>query len=146
MENDELSNENKELKNKLEKEKQNKLEKKDTLTDMQKQDSSSKLLKTFRKVSNLVSLVKKESSKVYNAELDKIKLQQDIELLKKLNKEAKEGYEKQIENLKNSILMMKIKYSDMEMEKDKQILKYQNTFKAIINQCKSNGIKMDIKW
>ena len=42
--------------------------------------------------------------------------------------------------------MMKIKYSDMEMEKDKQILKYQNTFKAIINQCKSNGIKMDIKW
>ena len=113
---------------------------------MQKQDSSSKLLKTFRKVSNLVSLVKKESSKVYNAELDKIKLQQDIELLKKLNKEAKEGYEKQIENLKNSILMMKIKYSDMEMEKDKQILKYQNTFKAIINQCKSNGIKMDIKW
>ena len=146
MENDELSNENKELKNKLEKEKQNKLEKKDTLTDIQKQDSSSKLLKTFRKVSNLVSLVKKESSKVYNAELDKIKLQQDIELLKKLNKEAKEGYEKQIENLKNSILMMKIKYSDMEMEKDKQILKYQNTFKAIINQCKSNGIKMDIKW
>ena len=138
MENDELSNENKELKNKL--------EKKDTLTDMQKQDSSSKLLKTFRKVSNLVSLVKKESSKVYNAELDKIKLQQDIELLKKLNKEAKEGYEKQIENLKNSILMMKIKYSDMEMEKDKQILKYQNTFKAIINQCKSNGVKMDIKW
>ena len=57
MENDELSNENKELKNKLEKEKQNKLEKKDTLTDMQKQDSSSKLLKTFRKVSKILYLL-----------------------------------------------------------------------------------------
>ena len=42
FENEELSNANKELKNNLEKEKQNKLTKKDSLTDIERQDSSAK--------------------------------------------------------------------------------------------------------
>ena len=71
FENEELSNANKELKNNLEKEKQNKLTKKDSLTDVERQDSSAKLVSTFRKVSGLASLLNKESSKIELAQKEK---------------------------------------------------------------------------
>ena len=130
----------------MEKEKQNKLTKKDSLTDIERQDSSAKLVSTFRKVSGLASLLKKESSKIELVKKEKDILQKKIDLLTKMKDEAKKSYEEQIAKLQMDLAKKNFEFVNFQANKETEIIMYRNAITSIKNQCKSRGIILDIKY
>ena len=142
-ENEALINNNKELKNNLEKERQKLKQKELTLSKPnQKEDNLGlKKLNAFRRVA---TISRKEKAKTVNIEKDKLLLQKNIEMLKKLKEDEKKYYEAQIEKIKIDMSMLKVKFLNKQYEDDSLLLKYKNTIKAISTQCKIKGIKLSL--
>ena len=142
-ENEALINNNKELKNNLEKERQKLKQKELTLSKPnQKEDNLGlKKLNAFRRVA---TISRKEKAKTVNIEKDKLLLQKNIEMLKKLKEDEKKYYEAQIEKIKIDMSMLKVKFLNKQYEDDTLLLKYKNTIKAISTQCKIKGIKLSL--
>ena len=142
-ENEALINNNKELKNNLEKERQKLKQKELTLSKPnQKEDNLGlKKLNAFRRVA---TISRKEKAKTVNIEKDKLLLQKNIEMLKKLKEDEKKYYEAQIEKIKIDMSMLKVKFLNKQYEDDTLSLKYKNTIKAISTQCKIKGIKLSL--
>ena len=144
VENEELLKSNKELKNDLEKEKKDSLEKieKMKLAQNKKEDNSAfKKLSSFHRVQ---TISRKGVTKTTNIEKDKLLLQKQIDVLKKLKEEEKKDYEAQIEKIKIDMAVLKVKFLNKQYEEDVLLLKYKNTIKAIANQCKLKGIKLSL--
>ena len=89
-------------------------------------------------------MAKKGPIKGANIEKDKILLQNQINMLKKMKDEEKKDYEEKIEKIKIEMATLKVKYLNKQYEEDVLLLKYKNTIKAIANQCKLKGIKLSL--
>ena len=138
VEKEELLKTNKELKNNIE----NLEKEKQKLTKANKEDNLGlKKVSAFRRVQ---TLAKKGPVKGANIEKDKILLQNQINMLKKMKDEEKKDYEEKIEKIKIEMATLKVKYLNKQYEEDVLLLKYKNTIKAIANQCKLKGIKLSL--
>ena len=141
-ENEELINNNKELKNELEKEKENQKKLKETLAKKPKEDNTGfKKIGAFHRVQ---TISRKGVVKTTNIEKDKLLLQKQIDMLKKLKEDEKKDYDAQIDKIKIDMEAIKVKFWNKQYEEDVLLMKYKNTIKAIANQCKLKGIKLSI--
>ena len=138
-EKEELLKTNKELKNNLE----NLEKEKQKLTKANKEENLGiKKVSAFRRVQTLAKKGPVKASA--NIEKEKILLEKQIDMLKKLKDEEKKDYEEKIEKIKIEMAMLKGKFWNAQYEENVLLLKYKNTIKAIANQCKLKGIKLSL--
>ena len=149
LENEELTNNNKELLekyNKLETAYNDLLNKKNEnnnpkVIDTYKNQEFNELkkMKAFRSVLDL-SIRKSQKS----SELKKERkiLKQRYDELKKLKEEQQKEHEEKIEKMKIDLSNIKAIFFNKQLEDEIIIAKYKNTFNSIASQCKLKGIKL----
>ena len=141
-----ITKDNLELKQQLDKEKQKQKNMKKSKVKLSIIEDELKLkdTKSDEKKKKIVNSKRKELWKSTRIESEKVTLKKKVEMLIKLNEEIKKDYEAQIEKMKRDMKFMQVKYLNQHYEDDIVLCKYRNTIKAIAQQCKLKGIKLSL--
>ena len=71
-------------------------------------------------------------------------LQKKLDVLKKMKEDEKKEFEGQLEKINLELAEIKVKKVNLEYENDALRVKYNNFIKSVTNQCKKNGITLNI--
>ncbi len=71
-------------------------------------------------------------------------LQKKLDVLKKMKEDEKKEFETQLEKINLELAEIKVKKVNLEYENDALRVKYNNFIKSVTNQCKKNGITLNI--
>ena len=71
-------------------------------------------------------------------------LQKKLDALKKMKEDEKKEFEAQLEKINLELAEIKVKKVNLEYENDALRVKYNNFIKSVTNQCKKNGITLNI--
>ena len=99
--------------------------------------------KDLRMFHRQYSMARKES---VEERLNEKTFEKKLNVLKKLKDDEKKDFEARIEKINMELAEIKLKNVNLEYECDSLRIKYNNFIKSITNQCKKNGIKLNINY
>ena len=148
LENEKLSNDNKDLKQKTQKEnyedsKVENLSHSYVLSPSLSSNINNSSNKKIKKRLSITIVKDKQNINKNKSENENISIKQKEDEKKNDNQEI---IIKENEKLKDEITKMKIKYLNMEFENETKIVKYKNIIKGIEKKCKNLGIKLDLNF
>ena len=132
MENEKITKEYKELKDKMNK---------------QKYDiDADNLMNTIKKQYNALRMTTREKTSSNDIKeisfVNKTYYEKQIEALRKMKEDEKKKLLDEMDKLKGDIAVLKIKYLNQNYENETLIIKYKNIIKTINQECKKRGIKL----
>ena len=134
IEKDKLIEENKKLKEKINKQKY----------DLE-EDSLMNTIKKQYNVLRMSTQIKNQSDNARNISLtDKIIYEKQIETLKIMKENEKKLFSDEIDKLKGDLAILKVKYLNQNLENETMIIKYKNIIKTIYQECNKRGIKLNL--
>ena len=133
MENEKITKEYKELKDKMNK---------------QKYDiDADNLMNTIKKQYNALRMTTREKTSSNDIKeisfVNKTYYEKQIEALRKMKEDEKKKLLDEMDKLKGDIAVLKIKYLNQNYENETLIIKYKNIIKTINQECKKRGIKLN---
>ena len=133
MENEKITKEYKELKDKMNK---------------QKYDiDADNLMNTIKKRYNALRMTTREKTSSNDIKeisfVNKTYYEKQIEALRKMKEDEKKKLLDEMDKLKGDIAVLKIKYLNQNYENETLIIKYKNIIKTINQECKKRGIKLN---
>ena len=133
MENEKITKEYKELKDKMNK---------------QKYDiDADNLMNTIKKQYNALRMTTREKTTSNDIKeisfVNKTYYEKQIEALRKMKEDEKKKLLDEMDKLKGDIAVLKIKYLNQNYENETLIIKYKNIIKTINQECKKRGIKLN---
>ena len=76
--------------------------------------------------------------------MNQINFEKKLNALMKMKADEKKDFEAQIEKINLELAELKLKNVDLEYENDSLRIKYRNFIKTVTNECKKNGIKLNV--
>jgi len=133
MENEKLTKEYKELKDKMNKQKYD-IDADNLMHNIKKQYNALRMTTREKTSSNDIKEISFGNKTYY---------EKQIEALRKMKEDEKKKLLDEMDKLKGDIAMLKIKYLNQNYENETLIIKYKNIIKTINKECKKRGIKLN---